>query len=75
MSRPSGLGRGLGALIPSDASDDEDATYQRVAVSSIRPNTFQPREHFDEATLLGAGHALEGTLEFCARPALDGIGT
>ena len=51
MSRPSGLGRGLGALIPSDVSDAVDATFQRVAVSAIRPNTYQPREHFDEATL------------------------
>jgi ParB family chromosome partitioning protein len=51
MTRQSGLGRGLGALIPSDVTDDPDATFQMVAVSSIHANTYQPREHFDEETL------------------------
>ncbi|MGI9604983.1 MAG: ParB/RepB/Spo0J family partition protein [Acidimicrobiales bacterium] len=51
MSRPSGLGRGLGALIPSDATDDRESTYQMVAVTSIEPNSYQPREQFDEGTL------------------------
>lgn len=51
MSRPSGLGRGLGALIPSDVSDDPDATFQTVSVSAIHANKYQPREHFDEETL------------------------
>jgi len=51
MSRPSGLGRGLGALIPSDVTDDPDATFQTVAVSSIHANKYQPREYFDESTL------------------------
>lgn len=51
MNRPSGLGRGLGALIPSDVTDDADATFQTVAVASIYPNQYQPRGHFDEETL------------------------
>ena len=51
MNRPSGLGRGLGALIPSDVTDDADATFQTVAVASIHPNQYQPRGHFDEETL------------------------
>ena len=51
MNRPSGLGRGLGALIPSDVTDDPEATFQTVAVSSIRANQYQPRDHFDEETL------------------------
>ena len=51
MNRPSGLGRGLGALIPSDVTDDPDATFQTVAVSSIRANQYQPRDHFDEESL------------------------
>lgn len=51
MTRQSGLGRGLGALIPSDITDDPDATFQTIAVSSIHANTYQPREHFDEETL------------------------
>lgn len=51
MTRQGGLGRGLGALIPSDVTDDPDATFQTVAVASIRANKYQPREHFDEETL------------------------
>ena len=51
MTRQGGLGRGLGALIPSDVTDDADATFQTVAVASIRANQYQPREHFDEETL------------------------
>ena len=51
MNRPSGLGRGLGALIPSDVTDDPEATFQTIAVSSIRANQYQPRDHFDEETL------------------------
>jgi ParB family chromosome partitioning protein len=51
VTRQSGLGRGLGALIPTDVTDDPDATFQTVAVSAIHANKFQPREHFDEETL------------------------
>lgn len=51
MNRPSGLGRGLGALIPSDVTDDPEATFQMVAVSSIVANQYQPRDHFDEESL------------------------
>ncbi len=51
MSRQSGLGRGLGALIPSDVTDDAEATFQTVAITSIHANKYQPREHFDEETL------------------------
>jgi len=51
VTRQSGLGRGLGALIPSDVTDDPNATFQTVAVSAIHANKYQPREHFDEETL------------------------
>ena len=53
MARRSGLGRGLGALIPSElATADEDASLQDVSVSQIEPNPNQPREHFDEESLV-----------------------
>lgn len=51
MTRQSGLGRGLGALIPSGVTDDPEATFQTVAISSIHANKYQPREYFDEETL------------------------
>jgi ParB family transcriptional regulator, chromosome partitioning protein len=48
--RRSGLGRGLGALIPTEASGD-DASLQEIPTTEIVPNRYQPREHFDEETL------------------------
>lgn len=52
MARRSGLGKGLGALIPSEvAAVDQDATLQELAVSQIAPNPNQPRGHFDEEAL------------------------
>jgi len=53
VARPSGLGRGLGALIP-DASagrDPDDRSLRNLPVDLIRPNTFQPRSHFDDDAL------------------------
>lgn len=51
MTRPSGLGRGLGALIPTDSAPPRDSTYQVVAVASIDVNPYQPRERFDAESL------------------------
>lgn len=53
MSRRSGLGKGLGALIPSEGSEHATPTagYQEIPVSSIQPNRHQPRSTFDEASL------------------------
>ena len=48
MARRSGLGRGLGALIPEDSEDELGASYQELPIDSIVPNPFQPREEFDE---------------------------
>jgi ParB family transcriptional regulator, chromosome partitioning protein len=57
VARPSGLGRGLGALIPS--AGDVGASPQMTAgtslvelpIAAIRPNTYQPREEFDDDAL------------------------
>jgi ParB family chromosome partitioning protein len=50
VARPGGLGRGLGALIPTGA-EPEGLGFQEVPVGAIRPNPHQPREHFDEESL------------------------
>lgn len=50
MARRSGLGKGLGALIPTDP-DREESAFQEIDISHIVPNPYQPREHFDEETL------------------------
>jgi len=53
VARRSGLGRGLGALIPSElAASDQDASLRELAVSQIDPNPLQPRERFDEESLV-----------------------
>ena len=51
MARRSGLGRGLGALIPPEGSDASASILREIAVGSIRPNANQPRQHFDEEAL------------------------
>jgi ParB family chromosome partitioning protein len=48
--RRSGLGRGLGALIPTDVLKDRGALAE-LAVTAVRPNPRQPRGHFDEEAL------------------------
>ncbi|MBX3283995.1 MAG: ParB/RepB/Spo0J family partition protein [Acidimicrobiales bacterium] len=53
MARRSGLGKGLGALIPSEVtSADQDAALREILVSQIEPNPNQPRGHFDEEALV-----------------------
>ena len=51
MARRSGLGRGLGALIPSETGSDAGSELRELPVSQIRPNPHQPRTHFDEEAL------------------------
>lgn len=49
--RKPGLGRGLEALIPTDAESGDHPTYIEVPVDSIKPNPDQPRSRFDDETL------------------------
>lgn len=51
MARRSGLGRGLGALIPTDGGGARGSALQEIPITQIRPNPHQPRKHFDEETL------------------------
>ncbi|MGO9197430.1 MAG: ParB/RepB/Spo0J family partition protein [Acidimicrobiales bacterium] len=51
MTRRSGLGRGLGALIPTGTSTSSSSALRDVPLSQIRPNPFQPRKNFDEEAL------------------------
>jgi len=75
VARRSGLGRGLGALIPSVTIGAEGADYQDVPISAIRPNTNQPRRGFDEESLgtLAASIRELGVLQpVLVRPLDDG---
>ncbi len=80
MARLSGLGKGLGALIPSDVAGGDDSgdapRLEDIAVNNVRPNPNQPRVHFDEELLeeLAASIAEIGVLQpILVRPAADGV--
>lgn len=54
MTPSRGLGRGLGALLPTaNQGMDQDigARYEEVPIDSIVPNPRQPREAFDEQSM------------------------
>lgn len=52
MSRRSGLGKGLDALIPVELRESsEDAVLRDVLLDQVVPNRHQPRDHFDEEAL------------------------
>ena len=53
MARRGGLGKGLGALIPPGGTEGtvELGGLDELPLASIRPNRFQPRDHFDEEAL------------------------
>jgi ParB family chromosome partitioning protein len=63
MGRRSGLGRGLGALIPAAPPTDEAAApaheVQEVAVDDIVPNRYQPRAAFDEDALRELANSID----------------
>ena len=52
-NKKSGLGRGLGSLIDTDASAIRNKATQQneIAIDSIEVNPFQPRKDFDETAL------------------------
>jgi ParB family transcriptional regulator, chromosome partitioning protein len=52
VARSGGLGRGLGALIPTgEMSREDESSLLDIAIGSVRPNPNQPREHFDEEAI------------------------
>jgi ParB family chromosome partitioning protein len=52
VSRRSGLGRGLGALIPQGGPVPGSSDLLQLPLNQIKPNPFQPRKQFDEESLL-----------------------
>ncbi|MBO0728996.1 MAG: ParB/RepB/Spo0J family partition protein [Acidimicrobiaceae bacterium] len=51
MARRSGLGKGLGALIPNEVVGDRSSALLEIPVAAISPNRHQPRRSFDEESL------------------------
>jgi len=58
VARPGGLGRGLGALIPTGVVSNDTVGLQEIPVSAIRPNPQQPREHFDEESMAALAESI-----------------
>jgi len=52
------LGRGLGALLSSDATIDLGSEPTEVDVAAIVPGPMQPRTHFDEGSLEGLANSI-----------------
>jgi ParB family transcriptional regulator, chromosome partitioning protein len=76
VARPGGLGRGLGALIPTGVVSNDEIGLQDIPLSSIRPNPQQPREHFDEESLAALAESIRevGVLQpVLVRPGGDGF--
>ena len=82
MARPGGLGKGLGALIPSGAAEHAAAGLatgpglQELPIAAIRPNPYQPRDRFDEEALGTLADSIRevGLLQpVLVRPAGDGF--
>lgn len=75
MARAGGLGKGLGALIPPGQEGRAVGGIDEIPVVSIRANSFQPREQFDEEALaeLTASIREVGVLQpVLVRPGDDG---
>lgn len=66
MNGRRGLGRGLEALIPSNAGEAADsglreidgARFEDISVADIRPNARQPRENFDPDEMAELVHSI-----------------
>jgi ParB family chromosome partitioning protein len=76
VARRSGLGKGLGALIPTEVANERASALADLPLSSVIPNPRQPRDHFDEEllTALAASISELGVLQpILVRP-LEGGG-
>ncbi len=78
MARPGGLGKGLDALIPVGTAPRAARSgpgLLELDITTIRPNPYQPRDHFDEAALGALADSIRevGVLQpVLVRPAGDG---
>ncbi len=75
MNRRSGLGKGLGSLIPSEARGNAAGELTEIPVSSISANEYQPRARFDEEALVSLTDSIRelGVLQpILVRPAGEG---
>ncbi len=83
MARQSGLGKGLGALLPSAMTAEEEPTsgpavgqLADIAISDVRPNTYQPRSTFDDEGIAALAASIRevGVLQPILVRAIEGGG-
>jgi ParB family chromosome partitioning protein len=75
VARRSGLGRGLGALIPTEVVSERGSVYAEVPLAEIQPNPSQPRTQFDEEALASLAASIRelGVIQpVLIRPRSDG---
>ena len=75
MARRSGLGKGLGALIPTEVMGERGSSLVEIPIGDVRPSTYQPRKHFDEEGLASLTASIRelGVLQpVLVRPTDDG---
>ncbi|HLG68156.1 MAG TPA: ParB/RepB/Spo0J family partition protein [Acidimicrobiales bacterium] len=76
MARRGGLGKGLGALIPTEVVSDAGSELREVPLSSIRPSVVQPRTRFDEESMAALAASIRelGVLQPVLVRQIDGEG-
>ena len=75
MARRSGLGKGLGALIPTEVMGERGSSLVEIPIGDVRPSSYQPRKHFDEEGLASLTASIRelGVLQpVLVRPTDDG---
>jgi len=58
-TKPTGLGRGLSSLIPDRSVHSESNILRDVPISSIKPNSYQPRKSFDAESLASLSDSIK----------------
>lgn len=53
-----GLGKGLGALISNEATEDESGIIE-LKINELEPNAGQPRKHFDDEKLVQLSESIK----------------
>ncbi|KOA20299.1 chromosome-partitioning protein Spo0J [Clostridium homopropionicum DSM 5847] len=57
MTKKFGLGKGLGALIPEENSNEDNIL--KVKINLIKPNNSQPRKNFDEDKIIQLSESIK----------------
>ena len=70
--KPSGLGRGLGALLGDDVMNADAQTVTTLPIAEVESNSAQPRKYFDDAAPDGPEALLRLLPDHCRRAPVAG---